>query len=271
MSGVIIVLAAHSANGFGLSLAGRYWSSSWETENLVLEIPEASFGGYVVPSYYDTVDSMDSSGVGMYGLGLTLHLTDAFSFNTTFMTGNYDVEIEYEQFIPAEEVGIDFETEFRMEQSVTRYDIDLAFQYRINRYLTAIVGYKSLTYSFENQVIEQKNIWGGRDEQYEEPEIGAFDISYTGPGAGLSGFWLFPNNFFYYGVISALPYLKASGDADERLEDTDGWAYVGEVGLGYAVTESFVPTLGWKYQQFSGFGELSEIFNGVTVGLSYRF
>lgn len=263
-----------------LSFGFRYWSSSWTIDNQVMENPrDTGPSSLETPSFVDPIDNIDISGIGLFGGALTLSFTQRLSLTATVMAGKFDFDIKNNarwDFEPGSEYDY-YESDFEITQSVQRYDLDFSLQYKLSQNATAFFGYKRLDYSFDKQQVERESRWVLPNGQYMrfvgQTTIDAYSVGYHGPGFGAMGYYLIPTtNFIYYGTVGVLPYLMSTGDVQERLGDDDtGWAFNGEVGVGYTSPDfPLIPMLGYKYQMFSGFGDMEEVFHGFTFGLSYN-
>ncbi|MBN2056851.1 hypothetical protein JW905_18130, partial [bacterium] len=255
----LVIVSGSAVESASLSFGFRYWSSSWSIDNQLMENPgDTAPGGFSTPAFLDAIDSIDVSGSGLFGGALSIGFSKRFSLSATFMTGNFDFEIEntarYE-FEEGSEYGY-YETDFDITQSATRYDLDIALQYKFSSYITAYIGYKTMDYTFDKQDVIRSTRWVLPNGQVKysfdaETQIDEYTVGYHGPGIGIMGFYLIPTtSFIYYGTVGALPYLMTSGDIAERLADDDtGWAANAEIGVGFTSPAiPLIPTLGYRYQ-----------------------
>jgi len=214
---------AHAAD---ISVGATTWYMAWETE-------------------WDSEDKIEYDPGFLYGPVISAAFTRDLSLSFVFLYGNFDMTFK-------ESDGN------KDNDSINRYDGDLALNYRISSWFKLFAGAKYIRYT-----------WSGNGKH-----------EAIGPGAGISSVIPVGGNFFLLGNFSGL-YLKgnekAGDDFDSKLKE---YGFNASLSLAYYIQEAATTlSLGGRYQYVKidyGSSNADEVdsnnkFYGVTLSAIYSF
>jgi len=179
----------------------------------------------------------------LYGPALSLKFSDNYNVTFVFLYGKFDME------------------QGEGKDEITRYDSDLALNYRLGNYFKLFAGGKYMAY-----------------------EMDEFSHRSIGPGAGISAVLPIGGSFYLLGNISGL-YLWGKHKQDSYnggSEDIDYNEYGmnSSISLAYYITPASVTlSLGGRYQIFKTDFESDDPnnkdmvhhFYGITAAATYSF
>lgn len=202
-------------------------------------------------TWYSWWDMKTSGGDGdkemdpkfLYGPAFSVKFSDDYNLTFVFLYGTFDME---------EDSGT---------EEISRYDSDLALNYRLGNYFKLFAGAKYMAYEMEN-----------------------FSHRSIGPGAGISAVLPVGGNFYLLGNISGL-YLWGTHKQDDSSGTEQKTDYV-EYGMNsslsaayYIAPSSVTLSLGGRYQYFKtdfesddpDNSDMDHHFYGVTAAATYSF
>ncbi len=282
---IISMLVFFDSSTYGLDVqAGvRYWFASWGIDNFKVAIADASFNvppiEYYFPSYYDTPKDTNTDGTGIFGGSFTINLTPSLGFGLTYFSGSYDIKMRSTaevQSEPQEGNIATYKTNYTLETSTDRTDLDVYGQYKYRGVFTFYVGFKHITYSYGKQTLDlDYEITDGTTTMYVDDlptTFNAFEATYSGPYVGMGAFRQLEGGWFSFGSFSYMPVLIGGGDMEKLSSDNSGMAFNLEVGIGMLLPKAhLVPSFSYRYQYFWGFEDLTDTFHGVIVGVNAFF
>ena len=178
----------------------------------------------------------------LYGPALSVKFSDDYNLTFVFLYGTFDMK---------EDSGTN---------EISRYDSDLALNYRLGNYFKLFAGVKYMAYEMED-----------------------FSHRSIGPGAGISAVLPVGGNFYLLGNVSGL-YLWGKHKQDYNGESEQETDYV-EYGMNssismayYIAPASVTLSLGGRYQYFKtnfepdpNNSDMDHHFYGITAAATYSF
>lgn len=212
-----------------------------------LKAAEISAGATTWYTWWDMNSSggggdMEMDPVFLYGPAVSLKFSNDYNLTFVFLYGEFDM-------------GEGTET-----NEISRYDSDLALNYRLNSWLKIFAGGKYMAYAMDN-----------------------FSHRSIGPGAGFSVVFPIAGNFYFLANISGL-YLWGKHKQDDYYGESQETDYA-EYGINsslslayYIAPASVTLSLGGRYQYFKtdfesdpNNSDMDHKFYGITAAATYSF
>lgn len=276
-----------TAEAVNFSVGPKYWYATWENDNFGLQTLEftSSFQAagssftYTFPAARVKLKETSSTGTGLAGGAFAIS-GRKWQIVSTALMGEYDLAMKGEYSgIPRENPFGLHESTIDVKTSTDRMDLDLAAGYRIFPNFSVNIGFKHISYKYEEQTI----LIDSSISSLQNPSFGGVSIRqrvtiaemnpvFMGPAIGFNGYETLGKTLFTYGSLSVIPYLMGNDDVEELSGEKTGWATNFEFGFGLNFPKAHLqPTVSYRWQRFAGFGDLTDTFSGVTAGLNVTF